>query len=121
MNSIEHSPPAPPSEPLDEQSSAENKISGFDCGSSSLLKEPSFFLSITLIFVAMAACFSKTPGLFFWSTTIGLIVFAVTLHLLAEKFLFKSNREVSMFSNPLEGVFVVTFGSILPGLGLLAY
>ncbi len=121
MNSIEQPPPAPLSEPLAEPPLSETKISGFDCSSPSILKEPSFFLSVVLIFIAMAACFSKAPSLFFWLTTICLIVFAIALHMLAERFLFKSNKELSILSSPLEGLFVVTFGSVLPGLGLLAY
>jgi hypothetical protein len=45
----------------------------------------------------------------------------VGIHVMTERFLFKRNPEHRVFTAPFEGVFVITFGAILPGLALLTY
>ncbi|RTL45140.1 MAG: hypothetical protein EKK48_03535 [Candidatus Melainabacteria bacterium] len=102
-----------------EQNASEQKISGFDGGTRSLLKQPSLFLCVVLICVAMAACFGKTPN-YFWVMTLSLIGLTAAFHLIAEKLLGRANSEFELPS-PREGVLTVLFGSVLPGLGLIAY
>lgn len=99
---------------------AEPKINGFDNGTRSIFKEPSLYLSIAIIFIATSVCFSKTPTLF-WLSLALMSAVAVAFHFMAERFLFRVNKEHKMFAAPLEGVFVITLGAILPGLSLLAY
>lgn len=96
------------------------KISGFDGGGRSFLKEPSLYLSITIVAVANWVCLNKTPAVF-WVSLVAMTAIAVVFHVVAERFLFRTKNEFEFFKAPFEGVFVVTFGSILPGLGLLAY
>lgn len=98
----------------------EPKISGFDGGTRSLLKEPSIYLSIAIIFIAASVCLSASPTMF-WLLVLPVSAVAMALHILAERYLFAANKEVEEFSAPFEGVFVLTFGAILPGIGLLAY
>lgn len=96
------------------------KISGFDGGGRSFLKEPSLYLSIAIVAVANWVCLNKTPAVF-WVSLVAMTAIAVVFHFVAERFLFRTKKEFEFFKAPFEGVFVVTFGSILPGLGLLAY
>ncbi|MBC7998253.1 MAG: hypothetical protein IAF58_09935 [Leptolyngbya sp.] len=96
------------------------KIGGYDSGTRSALKEPSLYLSIAVIVIANAVCNGKTPFVF-WLSLVAMISVAIAFHVVAERFLFKSKKEYQFFAVPFEGVFVLTFGSILPGLGLLAY
>jgi hypothetical protein len=126
MNIIEK----PPVEELPDQSllseayEGENnfqpKISGFDGGTRPILKEPSLYLSSAIVFIAAFVCFGKTP-IMFWSTLAAMTAVVVGIHVMAERFLFKRNPEHRVFTAPFEGVFVITFGAILPGLALLAY
>ncbi|CAN5351627.1 hypothetical protein BH11CYA1_BH11CYA1_13580 [soil metagenome] len=140
MNTIEQRPPELASavdlEPLCESSAEANfppgadpetlnipleqKINGFDNGSRPLLKEPSLYLSIAIVFIASAVCFGRTPSLF-WLSLAVMSSLAVAFHVMAERFLFRANKEHQIFDAPLEGVFVITLGAILPGLSLLAY
>lgn len=96
---------APPSlegsEP--ELNASEQKISGFDGGTRSLLKQPSLFLCVVLICVAMAACFGKTPS-YFWVMTLSLIGLTAAFHLIAEKLLGRANSEFELPS-PREGAY----------------
>ncbi|MCC7529774.1 MAG: hypothetical protein IT342_14720 [Candidatus Melainabacteria bacterium] len=96
------------------------KISGFDGGTRSFLKEPSLYLSIAIVAVANWVCLNKTPNVF-WVSFAAMTAVAIVFHVVAERFLFRSKKEYTFFKAPFEGVFVLTFGSILPGLGLLAY
>lgn len=96
------------------------KISGFDGGNRHVLREPSLYLSIAIIAVATIACLNKTPVAAAISFTV-LSLVALIFHILAERRIFRAKKEFDVFAAPFEGVFVVTFGSILPGLGLLAY
>lgn len=96
------------------------KIGGYDSGTRSALKEPSLYLSIAVIVIANAVCNGKTPFVF-WLSLVAMISVAIAFHVVAERFLFRSKKEYQFFAVPFEGVFVLTFGSILPGLGLLAY
>ncbi len=96
------------------------KISGFDSGTRSFLKEPSLYLSIAIVAVANWVCLNKTPNVF-WVSFAAMTAVAIVFHVVAERFLFRSKKEYTFFKAPFEGVFVLTFGSILPGLGLLAY
>jgi len=98
----------------------ELKISGFDAGKKSILKEPSLYLSLITIFIATSVCFGKTP-LVFWISFVAISALAVAFHVIAERLLFRANKEYDAFAAPFEGVFVLTLGVILPGLGLLAY
>lgn len=98
----------------------EPRIGGYDAGTKPVLKEPSLYLSIAVVFIATFVCLGKTP-VFFWASFITLSALAVAFHVLAERHLFRANREFEAFSAPFEGVFVITFGSILPGIALLAY
>lgn len=127
MNITEQPAPGLDAEPTSERSStdagssdlSEQKISGFDGGTHSILKQPSLFLSIIVICVAMAACFGKTPG-YFWLMTLSLIALTTLFHVIAEKLLIRVNSDFELFSIR-EGMLTVLFGSVLPGLGLLAY
>ncbi len=104
----------------DEMSLTPPKISGYDGGTHSILKEPSLYLSIAVVFIATSVCLSKTPTMF-WLSVLAMSAVAIVFHLLAERFLFRTNQEYKFFKAPFEGVFVVTFGSIIPGACLLAY
>lgn len=96
-------------------------INGYDSDHRrSVLKEPSLYLSIVVILMATSVVLGKTPTIF-WSAFIGLTALAIAFHFLAERFLFRADRANKGIAAPLEGIFVVTFGAILPGLGLLAY
>lgn len=96
-------------------------INGYDGGNKrSVFREPSLYLSIVVIFMATSVVLGKTPTIF-WSTFIALTVLAIIFHVLAERVLFRANKENKGLAAPLEGIFVVTLGAILPGLGLLAY
>lgn len=99
---------------------AKPKISGFDGGNRHVLKEPSLYLSVAIIAVATLACLNRTPMAAGISFAV-LSLIAVVFHILAERRLFRAKKEFDVFAAPFEGVFVVTFGAILPGLGLLAY
>jgi hypothetical protein len=126
MNTIEKSPvdelpnQTLPPETHENEDNIEQKISGFDGGTRPILKEPSLYLSIAIVFIATYVCFGKTP-IIFWSTSLAMTAVAVAIHVIAERFLFKRKEEHQMFTAPFEGVFVITFGAILPGLALLAY
>ncbi|MFA6208573.1 MAG: VIT domain-containing protein [Candidatus Obscuribacterales bacterium] len=127
MKTVESPTPdlAPDKGLADESSTAESAcaepiINGFDSGNRSIFKEPSLYLSIAVVFIAAFACLNKTPTVFWLS--VGLMsAVAVIFHIMAERFLFRAKKEHQVFSAPLDGVFVVTLGAILPGLSLLAY
>lgn len=104
----------------DESVVDEPTINGFDSGNRSIFKEPSLYLSIAVVFIAAFACLNKTPTVFWLSVSLMTAV-AVIFHIMAERFLFRAKKEHQVFSAPLDGVFVVTLGAILPGLSLLAY
>lgn len=99
---------------------SERKIGGFDSGTRPLYKEPFLYLSIVTILITTMIYLGKTPALFCLSFG-SLTAVAVMLHVLAERILSKSNSTHEPFPAPLEGVFILVFGAILPGLGLLAY
>jgi hypothetical protein len=121
QSSVEHtSHQIPDGDTTDSLERLEHKIAGYDGGTRPVFKEPSLYLSIAIIFIATYACLSKTPTVF-WLSSFAMIAVAISLHVLAERLLFRSNKEYDMFAAPLEGVFVVTLGAILPGIGLLAY
>jgi len=126
MNTVEQSPveqqvgqSAPP-EPSDGLEIMELKISGYDGDTRSVWKEPSLYLSIAVIFIAASVCVGSSATIF-WVTFLSMSAMAIIFHVLAERFLFKSKGEFAQFAAPFEGVFVLTFGSIVPGIGLLAY
>ncbi|MBZ0185345.1 MAG: hypothetical protein K8F91_03760 [Candidatus Obscuribacterales bacterium] len=98
----------------------EHKIGGYDRGTRSIRKEPSLYLSIAIIFVATSVCLGKTPAVF-WVSFVVLSAVAIMLHALSERMIFRTKSDFDAFAAPFEGVFVVTFGAILPGLALLAY
>jgi hypothetical protein len=99
---------------------SERKIGGFDSGTRPLYKEPSLYLSIVTILITTMIYLGKTPALFCLSFG-SLTAVAVMLHVLAERILSKSNSTHEPFPSPLEGIFILVFGAILPGLGLLTY
>jgi len=99
---------------------AASRINGFDGGTRPIFKEPSLYLSIAIVLVATSVCFSKTPIVFCLSLVV-MTALAIVFHIVAERFLFRANKEHQIFAAPLEGVFVITLGAILPGLSLLAY
>lgn len=103
-----------------EQEITKQKISGFEGSNRHLLQEPSLYLSIVIIGVATIVCLNKTPVAAAISFSV-LSIIAIIFHILAERRLFRANKEFDVFAAPFEGLFVVTFGSILPGLGLLVY
>jgi len=113
-------PALPDESALDLITTIEPTINGFDGGTRAVFKEPSIYLSIAIVFIATTVCLSKTPTLFWLSLGIMTAV-AVMFHVMAERFLFRSKKEHQVFAAPLEGVFVITLGAILPGLSLLAY
>lgn len=96
-------------------------IGGFERVNGQFLKEPSLYLSIAVMLMVSYVTFGHALGLF-------LIVFllmtlaVVALHMFAEQSLCdrKAAAQGQVF-DPYEGVLVLTFGSILPGLGLLGY
>ncbi len=125
MNTIEQVPPdlAPAvdlAQGSDVSAYTEPIINGFENGAKPLLKEPSLYLSIAIVFIATAVCFSKTP-IFFWLSLGLMSALAVVFHIMAERFLFRSNKEHQVFAAPLEGIFVLTLGAIIPGVSLLSY
>lgn len=98
----------------------EPEITGFDAGTRSIFMEPSLYLSIAVMFVVSIVTLGRTP-MMFWLSFIGSSVLAIVFHMVAERFLFKSKKEHQGIRAPFEGMFVVTLGAVLPGLGLLAY
>lgn len=126
MNTLEQASHGAETEPVSSQNSSDlidlttPKISGFDGNSKNIFKEPSLYLSITIVLIASAACLSKSPAIF-WVSFSALIAIAVMFHIVAERTLFKAKKEFEFFQAPFEGIFVVTFGAIIPGIGLLAY
>ncbi|MBX3076874.1 hypothetical protein KF913_23395 [Candidatus Obscuribacterales bacterium] len=115
-----------PSEPDTPSEASENleitdiKISGYEGGKRSIFKEPSLYISIVAIFVATSVCLLKTPVIFLAAFTV-LSALAVAFHVIAERFLFRANKEYDAFTAPFEGVFVLTLGVIIPGISLLSY
>jgi len=115
-----------PSEPNTPSDASENleiteiKISGYEGGKRSIFKEPSLYISIVAIFVATSVCLLKTPVIFLAAFTV-LSALAVAFHVIAERFLFRANKEYDAFTAPFEGVFVLTLGVIIPGISLLSY
>ncbi len=98
----------------------EHRITGFDGGTRPIFKEPSLYLSLFVVFVAAFICLGKTPSIFCGAFA-ALSVMTVAFHALAERLLFRSNKEFESFAAPFEGVFVLTLGAILPGVSLLLY
>jgi hypothetical protein len=98
----------------------EHKIGGFDGGTRPVHREPSLYLSLLVVLIATAACLGRTP-IFFWCSFIALSFAAVMFHVGAERAVFRSKKELSGFTAPFEGVFIITFGAIIPGLALLGY
>ncbi len=105
---------------LAENPGEEPKISGFDSGNRSLFKEPTLYLSVLGFLIISFLALGNTPALF-WTAFLALSAVSVIFHIFAERFIFASRAETRHFSLPYEGMFVVTFGSILPGISLLAY
>ncbi|MBI2811051.1 MAG: hypothetical protein HYX67_09520, partial [Candidatus Melainabacteria bacterium] len=126
MNTLEQSPAElPPNstescETADSFPLPQHKITGFDGGIRPVWKEPSLYLSVAVIFIATSVCLSNSPGVF-WLSFGSMTALAVVFHVLAERLLFRSNKEFDAFAAPFEGVFVVALGSLLPFAGLLAY
>lgn len=113
-------PQAPPEQHGDNAALIAPKISGFERTNRSMFREPSLYLSLAVILVISIVNLNRTP-LLFWGSLISMSTLALGFHMAAERMLFKSKKENEPFSAPFEGVFVLTFGSIIPGLGLLAY
>lgn len=107
-------------EPPDEPVAQQPEITGFDSGTTSIFAEPSLYLSIAVMFVVSLVSLGNTPFMF-WLSFLGASLLAVVFHMIAERFLFKSKKEHQGIRAPFEGMFVVTLGAVLPGLGLLAY
>jgi hypothetical protein len=126
MNTVENpSPDLTTDQPFGEETQdnippPKPEITGFDPGTRPLLREPSLYLSIAVAFVVSLVSLSKTPTVF-WLSFISMAVLCVVFHVVAERVVFKSKKEFREFAAPFEGIFVVTFGAILPGLGLLSY
>lgn len=124
MNTVENPSPELTTDPSfcdqDNVSPARPEITGFDAGTRPLRNEPSLYLSIAVAFIVSLVSLSKTPTVF-WLSFISMSVLAIIFHVMAERLLFKSKKEFREFAAPFEGVFVVTLGAILPGLGLLSY
>lgn len=116
MNTLDH----PHGDTTDDVVATKPVINGFYNGSRPALKEPALYLSIAIVFIASAVCFSKTPALF-WLSLSGMSALALGFHFIAERLLFRANNENESANNAFEGVFVITLGSIVPGLSLLAY
>ena len=96
------------------------KIDGFDSSARLFLKEPTFYISVAIVLIASALTLGDKPLVF--GVAFGfLLILAITLHIIAERFLFSGKKENRFFRAPGEGLFVLTFGSIVPGLSLLAY
>lgn len=96
------------------------KIGGYDSASKPFLKEPTFYLSLAVVLIGMSLTLSDKPIVF--GVAFGIMfAIAVALHILAERFLFSKKSENKTLRAPGEGLFVLTFGSILPGVSLLAY
>ncbi|MBX3149880.1 hypothetical protein KF728_07030 [Candidatus Obscuribacterales bacterium] len=114
------SEPDTPSEASENLEITEIKISGYEGGKQTIFKEPSLYLSIIAIFFATSVCLLKTPVIFLAAFTI-LSALAVAFHVIAERFLFRANKEFDAFAAPFEGVFVLTLGVIIPGISLLSY
>ncbi len=98
----------------------EEKITGFDCGTRPIFKEPSLYLSVFVVFIATFACLGKTPAIF-GCAFVALSAMTVAFHAMAERIVFRANKDYQPFAAPFEGAFVLTLGSILPGIVLLAY
>jgi hypothetical protein len=103
-----------------EEGGLRTEIGGFDRGSRFLLKEPALYLSMAILIAIACLTFNSTPELCVAAILITLIA-APTLHLLAERHIFAGAKDTHDFSPPAEGLFVLTFGSLLPGISLLAY
>jgi hypothetical protein len=96
------------------------KITGFDPENRPFYKDVSLYLSIFVVFIVALVSFSKTPVMF-WIAFAAMSALALCVHLSAEQTLFKGRKEFQYFSAPLEGIFVLTLGAIIPGLALVAY
>ncbi len=103
-----------------EVSLSDGKIGGYDGGNLTFFTEPSFCLSLVTVFVATYVCLGKTPVLF-WSAFMGLSALTTAFHIVAERRLFRAKKELNACAPPFDGIFVITFGSILPGIALLGY
>lgn len=98
----------------------ESEISGFDAGHRSILREPTLYVSIIGVFIISWLALNNTPTVF-WIVSLALSALCAIAHILAERYIFSAKKENKGFSTPYEGMFVVTFGSILPGFSLLSY
>src|ERR1700691_5387474 len=78
----QHQIPSGQSPELDQPSPPQ--IGGFDRGTPHLLREPSLYLSIAVIFVATFVSFSKTPTVF-WVSFVALSAIAVMFNAFAER------------------------------------
>lgn len=96
------------------------KIGGFDSTSKSFFREPTFYLSVAVVLVGTSLTLSDKPVVF--GVAFGIMfAIAVALHMLAERYLFSGKDENKALRAPGEGLFVLTFGSVLPGFSLLSY
>lgn len=98
----------------------EPKISGFDEGPRSVLRQPSLYLSVAVLVIASSLSPGGSPALFMLVLFL-LCAAAIVLHIVAERSLFMAEKANRIYSAPCEGVFVLIFGAALPGIALLAY
>lgn len=97
------------------------QIGGFNPATTrSIFREPSLYLSIAVIFIVSLVSLGANPWVF-WISFFAMTLLSVAFHVLAERVIFKSNKNNDGFEVPMEGVFVLTFGTIIPGLALLGY
>ncbi|MBX9939385.1 MAG: VWA domain-containing protein [Candidatus Obscuribacterales bacterium] len=90
-------------------------LSGYDSGPQRFITEPSYYLALAAAIIGAYGCFSSDLKLFFLSAAT-LAVLVTVLYILAERFIFRGVKELKEFRAPFEGVFVLTLGSLLPGL-----
>lgn len=95
-------------------------IGGFDGGTRSMLREPSVYVSMAVVLTVATVSMSKTPAMF-WASLVAMSVITFAFHLLAERSLLKRQNEIENVETPLDGVFVITLGGVVPVLALVSY
>lgn len=96
------------------------KIGGYDSGTISIHKEPSLYLSLLVVLI-MSWMTLGANTILFWSSVLVFSLAAILLHLIAERIIFARRDSHEKIILPCEGLFVVCFGAVLPGIALVVY
>jgi hypothetical protein len=95
-------------------------ISGFDPSSRPIWTDPSIYLSICVALAISLVGLHRSP-LVFWLSFAGLSIATILFHICAERFVLYKKVQTQLFTAPVDGLFNLLFGAILPGVALLGY